>query len=486
MLQLNTQIVCIPGFGEEGKYSRASFQTGTVFDPPILAPHHEAVGIGSKLGVFRDFGIFGVSLFKGTVDIEFAPLRNLYFENFPPGAVKEDTAVESNGTCGTLSAESLLVKSVDSFGAPGALTGEKSGDKQSELSAFDGISHRAVFRVSTVFKLENGDVFDFDIFGECHSAPGVVELAVQRDVHKVSVCRGSSFDSGNFVRGILLTVQLFHLRGDFAFDLHGFHGGTVFEGMNISGKGQFDVDGAFGAGGEDPFIGVVFLSGEPLFEEPVHEPCDGVGGEFHDQSALVFPCHSQITAGGKHGKLKIFALDQRRIPFGTGLIVGVVFSGTAEEGAGAQKDALRFGTRIFKGVLNGQFIGTVVIELVSLVKTDIFEDRSAGGEGDIHGIVAFDLPLFDGKVVLFKVFVLLTFGTCGASDTHFTKGIPGNGTAVPVLFFVDQLFDNGTFCIKAYLKKSVFVDQFSAGQERRQQQCCRKEDFFHLYSSIID
>ena len=127
-----------------------------------------------------------------------------------------------------------------------------------------------------------------------------------------------------------------------------------------------------------------------------------------------------------------------------------------------------------------------MIELVSLVKTDIFEDCPAGGEGDIHSIAAFDLPLFDGKVVLFKVFVFLGFCSCGASDTHFTKGIPGNGTAVPVLFFVDQLFDNGTFCIKAYLKKSVFVDQFSAGQERGEQQCCRKEDFFHLYSSIID
>ena len=144
MLQLNTQIVCVPGFGEEGEYSRAPFQTGAVFDSPILAPHHETVRIGSKLGVFRDFGIFGVSLFKGTVDIEFAPLRNLYFENLPPGAVKEDTAVESDGTCGAASAESLLVKAIDHLGAPGTLTGKKSGDEQSKFSAFEDISHRAV------------------------------------------------------------------------------------------------------------------------------------------------------------------------------------------------------------------------------------------------------------------------------------------------------------------------------------------------------
>ena len=485
MLQLNTQIVCVPCFGEEGEYSRAPFQTGAVFDPPIFAPHHEAVRIGSKLGVFRDLGIFGVSFFKGAVDIEFAPLRNLYFENFSSGTVKEDTAVEGDGTCGAPSAESLLVKAIDHLGAPGTLTGEKSGDEQSKLSAFEGISHRAVFRVRAVFKLENGDVFDLDIGGKRHGAPGVVELAVQRDVHKVSVCRGSPFDSGDFVRGILLTVQLFHLRGDFAFDLHGFHGCTVFEGVNIFGKGQLDGDGAFGAGGEAPFIGVVFLSGEPLFEEPVHEPCDRVGGEFHDQPALVLPSHSQITAGGQHGKLKIFALDQRRISIGTGLVVGVVFPGTAEEGAGAQKDALRFGARIFKNILNDQFIRPVVVELVSLVKTDIFKDRSAGGEGDIHSVAAFDLPLFEGKVVLFKVFVFLTFGTCGASDTHFAKGISRSGTAVPVLFFVDQFLDDGAFCIKAHLKKGVFVDQFSAGQERGEQQGCRKEDFFHLYLSIL-
>ena len=65
---------------------------------------------------------------------------------------------------------------------------------------------------------------------------------------------------------------------------------------------------------------------------------------------------------------------------------------------------MSFGAIIFEYIFNNKFIGTVVIEFVGFLKTDIFENGSAGGKGDIKGIVSPDIPLFYGKVIFFKVF----------------------------------------------------------------------------------